>query len=82
MLVLSRKIGEQVYIGSDIVVTVLEIQGQRVKIGIDAPRDCRVLRGELSPWHQSEADQKPAKVERIIAWVPMASAEMSLAGAH
>jgi carbon storage regulator len=47
MLVLTRKRGETVYIGHDITVTCLQIRGQVMKIGIDAPSSIRVLRGEL-----------------------------------
>jgi carbon storage regulator len=49
MLVLSRKEGEQLRIGDDIVVTVSRISGNRVAIGIEAPRSIRVVRGELEP---------------------------------
>jgi carbon storage regulator len=47
MLVLSRKEGEQLMIGDDIVVTINRISGNRVAIGIDAPRNVRIVRGEL-----------------------------------
>ncbi|TWU02272.1 carbon storage regulator [Stieleria varia] len=47
MLVLSRKTGEQLMIGDDIVVTINRISGNRVAIGIEAPRDVRIVRGEL-----------------------------------
>lgn len=47
MLVLSRKLMDRIQIGESIVVTVLEIRGNRVRIGIDAPRDIGVLRTEL-----------------------------------
>lgn len=47
MLVLSRKIGEKILIGSDIVVTVTAIDRDRVKIGIEAPDQVRILRSEL-----------------------------------
>ena len=47
MLVLSRKEGEQLIIGDDIVLTVSKISGNRVAIGIDAPRNVRIIRGEL-----------------------------------
>lgn len=47
MLILSRKIGEQIRIAGDIVVVVKAIQGDRIKIGIEAPKTIRVLRGEL-----------------------------------
>jgi carbon storage regulator len=52
MLVLSRKPGERVIIGSGITVTVVEITGNRIRIGIDAPDDVRILRGELADWHE------------------------------
>lgn len=48
MLVLTRKLGERIVLGDGIVVTVTELTGQRVKIGIEAPHDVRVLRGELA----------------------------------
>ena len=47
MLVLSRKEGEQLMIGDDIVITINRISGNRVAIGIDAPRNVRIVRGEL-----------------------------------
>lgn len=47
MLVLSRSEGESVMIGSDIVVTVLEVRGDVVRIGIDAPREVKVHREEV-----------------------------------
>ena len=47
MLVLSRKVGEQLLIGDDVVVTVLEVRGDGIKIGIDAPRDVKVQRREV-----------------------------------
>jgi len=47
VLVLSRRLGESVVIGDDVVVTVLEVRGDVVRIGIDAPRAVRVQRAEL-----------------------------------
>jgi carbon storage regulator len=47
MLVLSRKAGDQVHIGNDITFTVLGIQGNRVRIGIVAPAQVPIVRGEL-----------------------------------
>lgn len=47
MLVLSRKLGEKVIIGDNITITVLETNGNRVRLGITAPNDVRVLRSEL-----------------------------------
>ncbi|WP_422446910.1 carbon storage regulator CsrA [Thermoanaerobacterium sp. DL9XJH110] len=47
MLVLTRKIGESLLIGSRIKVTVIEIEGDRVKLAVDAPKDVKILREEL-----------------------------------
>lgn len=47
MLVLTRKVGEQVLIGEDIVVTVLDVKGDSIKIGIDAPKGVRIQRQEV-----------------------------------
>ena len=49
MLVLARKPGEDIRIGSNITVTVLLTGRNRVKLGISGPSEIRVLRGELSP---------------------------------
>ncbi|WP_182525751.1 carbon storage regulator CsrA [Nocardioides dongkuii] len=47
MLVLSRRVGESVVIGDDITITVLEVRGDVVRVGIDAPRSVAVNRAEL-----------------------------------
>jgi carbon storage regulator CsrA len=48
MLVLTRKHQEQLFIGDDITITVVRIQGNVVRIGVEAPREVRVRRGELA----------------------------------
>ena len=47
MLVLSRKAGETIHIGGDIVVTVLAVTGGRIRLGIEAPAEVSIKRGEL-----------------------------------
>lgn len=47
MLVLSRKQGESIIIGNDIVVTVLEVRPDHIRLGIDAPRSVSVHREEV-----------------------------------
>lgn len=48
MLVLSRREGQSIMIGNDIVVTVIEVRGDHVRIGIDAPRSITVHREEVA----------------------------------
>lgn len=47
MLVLSRKVNETILIGDDIKVTLLAVEGDKIKIGIDAPRAMKIFREEL-----------------------------------
>ena len=47
MLILTRKLGEQINIGDDITVTLLEIRGTQVKLGIDAPKRIGIHRNEI-----------------------------------
>ena len=47
MLVLSRKVNEIIQIGDDIQIRVLEVNGDTVRIGIEAPKSVDILRGEL-----------------------------------
>ena len=59
MLVLSRKVGERLVIGDNITVVINRIAGNRVTIGIEAPNDVRIVRGELS----LEGEAAEARVE-------------------
>lgn len=47
MLALSRKVNESIMVGHDIEITVLEIKGEQVKIGIQAPKNVPIYRKEL-----------------------------------
>jgi carbon storage regulator len=47
VLVLSRKPGEKIHIGEHITVVILEVKGGRIRVGVEAPEDVEVLRGEL-----------------------------------
>ena len=49
MLVLTRKLMEKLYIGNEICVTVVRLEGGQVRLGIDAPREIAVVRAELLP---------------------------------
>ena len=59
MLVLNRGVDESIAIGDEIVVTVLGFDGDRVKIGIQAPREIKILRGEIR-----DAVQEQIKIQQ------------------
>jgi carbon storage regulator len=48
MLVLTRKPGEKINIGSNITITVVEVKGNKIRLGIDAPDDVSIFRAELN----------------------------------
>ena len=55
MLVLSRKVGERIYIGENISVTVVRVAQGTVRLGIDAPADMAIVREEIKPEHMAAA---------------------------
>ena len=59
MLVITRQPGSSILIGEDIKVTILEVSGDKVKIGIDAPKSVRIMRSEVLDTVKAnmEADQ-------------------------
>jgi len=56
LLILTRKTGERVRIGEDIVITVFGINGNQVRLGVDAPREIEVHREEIYERIQTEND--------------------------
>ncbi|WP_284528353.1 carbon storage regulator CsrA [Microbacterium sp. T2.11-28] len=75
MLVLTRRIGERVLIGDDIELTVVEIRGDSVRLGIQAPRETRIQRAEIVAAVETEnrsaaegsADQEQALLQALAA---------------
>jgi carbon storage regulator len=63
MLILSRKINEKIMIGSDISVSIIEVRGDQVRIGVDAPKNVKVFRQEvfdaIKAENQAAAESKP-----------------------
>jgi carbon storage regulator len=60
MLVLTRKQGEQIRIGADVVITVVRTKGKAVRLGIQAPSHVPVLRGEIAVAIADDEEQKAA----------------------
>jgi carbon storage regulator len=69
MLVLSRKEAERIRLGDSIVITVVRIGGDKVRLGIQAPKDMLVLRDELEPF---EKNQNILEIEANLASLPVA----------
>jgi carbon storage regulator len=60
MLILSRKIGERIWIGEEVVVTVVHIDHTRVRLGIEAPRSVPIWRSELIVEQKKEESAREA----------------------
>jgi carbon storage regulator len=62
MLILSRRPGESLTIGDDVVVTVVGVSGNQIRLGITAPREVRVLREEVHKAMQEENKPLPMRL--------------------
>jgi carbon storage regulator len=67
MLVLARKIGERIMIGDDIEVSIIDIRGDSVKLGIDAPKAVKVYRKEVFAAIQEENKAAAASATELPA---------------
>ena len=74
MLVLTRKQGERIVIGDDIVITVVRTKGSSVRVGIQAPSHVPVLRGEIAAAIAAESDPPTAAGDDLAGdlWSPSA----------
>jgi len=58
MLILSRKVHQEIVIGDGIVITVVAIRGKQVRLGIKAPPDVHIRRDELEPLSRDEIEAR------------------------
>ena len=65
MLVLTRKPRQQIMIGDNIVINVVEVQGENVRIAIDAPREIKIYRGEIYRAIQEENQKAAQKFDNV-----------------
>ena len=63
MLVLSRKLGEKIYINDNICITIVDIDRGKIRLGIEAPRDVPIYRQELLPLKGTE--QNPPQTSAL-----------------
>lgn len=56
MLVLSRKLGEKIFIGDNIVITMVDIDRGKIRLGIEAPRDVPIYRQEMLPLGRKDGE--------------------------
>jgi carbon storage regulator len=66
MLVLSRKTGERIMIGENIVLTVLGVCGNKVRLGVEAPRDLSIYREEIHRRRQDASRHEAQDDERAL----------------
>jgi len=66
MLVLSRKVDQSIEIDGRIKVKIVKIKGNRVTVGIDAPDDVAILRGELTDWLDPAFENRPEPQSEIV----------------
>lgn len=65
MLALSRKINESIVIGQDVEITILEIKGDQVKIGINAPKSVPIFRKEIFVQIKEENQQSADNIDNV-----------------
>jgi len=65
MLVLSRKLGEKILIGDSIVLTVVKIDRNQIRLGIEAPSEVAIYREEISPARVDDKIGIVASTERV-----------------
>ncbi len=71
MLVLTRKLQEKIHIGDQVTITIVRIQGNMVRVGIEAPKTVRVIRGEIAATEKPDAESVGTQREPAADSVPL-----------
>lgn len=74
MLVLTRKPDQKIQIGDNICITIVRVKGQSVRIGIDAPKEVRVMRTELTEGESAETPDSQPQMETMEVALPQEQA--------
>ena len=64
MLVLSRKIGQQIMIGQDITIKIVDVQCENVRIAIEAPKEIKIYRGEI---YKAIVEENKQAINNVVA---------------
>lgn len=78
MLVLTRKQQEKIQIGDDVVITILKVKGNSIRVGIEAPKDVRVVRGELPKSETPQSGTDVADADQSTAAQPSEDSQTGL----
>ncbi len=66
MLVLSRERNERIFVGKDIIITIADVRGDKVRIGIDAPAEINIAREELINEAEKVTPEKSTRSQRLV----------------
>jgi carbon storage regulator len=66
MLVLSRKVSQQILVGTDIVITIVKIDRNQVRLGIQAPAGINILRQELATSRPDREESPPIRLRKLL----------------
>ncbi len=68
MLVLTRKIGESIKINEDVKITVIDVKGKNIRLGIEAPRETKIYREEVFLRIKEENQTAVVRINEISLW--------------
>jgi len=66
MLVITRREGEKIHVGKDVVITVTQVRGGKVRIGVEAPKETLIWRGELEDRVQHPQAEEETKEGELV----------------